>query len=527
MVDPPIHPGGGKRGTYAHLKRAIDYILKPEKTAGGLYTGSLGCSCGNALNEMIETKRQYGKEPQLGTKEYEHDRLAYHFVFSWSPEEQLSAETALEITRKFCEELLQDYEVVYSAHTDKEHMHTHIIFNSVNYKNGYKYRYEKNDWEKTLQPLLDRLCKEMGLHTLEDDTGKTLKEYAQERCQRKPGVNRLEGKKRRAHYAYRNEKKEEYSLSDHIREDLDMLIRESENFFDFEKRLKELGYEIKYGKSEIYGEYMGVKTREMKRFRRTQTLGADYTLAMIKSRIAAYHNPLPSREQEGEMLLFPRLRFRCRIYCRTDNSYLRKQYARLYRLGIIMPHEKRLSYRETRERLKKLRQVEFQINMIAEKGYQSEKDIDPDIWALEGKINELKSQLRGLRMESKPYRDMTAVYQEIENLQGDFLLWQEGDERFREGAEKYEKLKDQASLFPHSKEALAEYLEQHDRKVRDKRKELWEEKKRYGTLKLLKEEYRDVMETYTPLDENRMELMERNEYGADSDLRGKKKGKER
>ncbi len=56
FIDPPIHPGSGSRGTYSHLKSAINYILKPEKTLGGLYTGSCNCRCETALKEMIDTK---------------------------------------------------------------------------------------------------------------------------------------------------------------------------------------------------------------------------------------------------------------------------------------------------------------------------------------------------------------------------------------------------------------------------------------------------------------------------------------
>lgn len=56
----------------------------------------------------------------------------------------------MEIAGRFCEKELSDYEVVYSAHTDTEHMHAHIIFNSVNFRTGCKYRYNKNDWERKL-----------------------------------------------------------------------------------------------------------------------------------------------------------------------------------------------------------------------------------------------------------------------------------------------------------------------------------------------------------------------------------------
>lgn len=524
IVDPPIHPGGGNRGTYAHLKKAIDYILKPEKTMGGLYTGSFGCSCENAWKEMAETKRQYGKEPQPGTKGYEHDRLAYHFVLSWSPEEQVSPELAMEITRKFCETLLEGYEVVYSAHTDQAHMHTHIIFNSVNYKTGRKYRYEKNDWEKILQPLLDRLCAEQGLHKLEDDTGKTLEEHAAERWKKNISPDNFWKNKKKGNHAYRNDKKEEYSISDYIREDIDTLIRETDSFPEFEKRLKEMGYAVRYGNSEKYGEYMAVRTAGMKRFRRTQTLGADYTLSMIKSRIAAYHSALPeeSREEAGPVFLFHTMRFRCRICYYTDNTYLRKQYARLYRLGVITPKENRLSYREKLERLKKLRRVEYQLDMIAEKDYRSDRDMDSDIRELEERVKALKAELRQMKIEMKPYKNMAAVYQRMEDKEGDFLLYEEGDLRFQKGAQEYETLKNQVALFPHTKEDLEEYLKKQNEKMQEKKKALQEERKKCEALKELKKEYQDVMKEYAPAEEETMEQIKENQEQAEGKERRRK-----
>ena len=70
----------------------------------------------------------------------------------------------------FCEEYLgEDYDYVFSIHTDQKHMHGHIVFNSVNRMSGYKYRYEKKDWEKYIQPLTDRICEKYGLPPLAYD----------------------------------------------------------------------------------------------------------------------------------------------------------------------------------------------------------------------------------------------------------------------------------------------------------------------------------------------------------------------
>lgn len=518
VVEPHIHPGTG-RGTYAHLRHAIKYILKPEKTLGGLYTASQNCRCETALKEMIETKRQYGKEPDPQSQGYEHDRLGYHIVISWSPEEAVSPETALEITRKFCEKYLPDYEAVYSAHLDTEHMHTHIIFNSVNYKTGRKYHFPADEWERKIQPLMDQLCKEQGLHTLEEDTGKSIEEYAKERQEEKWKKNTRRGRKTHGNYQYQNEGKDDYSLSDYIRDDIDMLIGRSESFEEFEEKLKDLGYEIGYGKSEKYGTYMKLRTYGMKRFRRTHTLGADYTLDMIKRRIEAYHKELPpieaqNRGQDTFYLLTGKF-YRVHIRYKTDNVYLKKQYARLHRLGILPGHRKRPTYRETRERIKSIRKLEYQISLLMEHDNRTKEDLKADIVKQQKMVEELKAELKEQARDRKPYENMVADYERLEELEGAYLLAEEGISVFAEDAKVYKRLEKKVLAFPYGKEELETYLEGCAEKKRCSLRRLREEKKKLEALNELCEEYQKVMEEYAPAEEAELADLER--HGAEKE----------
>ena len=72
------------------------------------------------------------------------------------------------------EYLGENYDYVFGIHTDRKHCHGHIVFNSVNRITGYKYRYERGDWEKFMQPITDKLCVKYGLPKLEyeKETGK-------------------------------------------------------------------------------------------------------------------------------------------------------------------------------------------------------------------------------------------------------------------------------------------------------------------------------------------------------------------
>lgn len=277
-----------------------------------------------------------------------------------------------------------------------------------------------------------------GLHTLEEDTGKSIAEYAKERQEEKWRKKTKRGRKAHGNYHYQKEGKEDYSISDYIRDDIDMLIASSESFEEFEEKLKDLGYEIGYGKSEKYGTYMKLRTSGMKRFRRTHTLGTDYTLDMIKRRINAYHKQLPLQEtQTGEqdtLYLLTGKFYHVRIRYRTDNEYLRKQYARLYRLGILPGHRKRPTYRETRERIKSIRKLEYQISLLMEHDYRTKAGIEADMAEQQKKVEGLKTELKEQAKDRKPYENMIADYEKLAELEGAYLLAQEGVTAFDDEA---------------------------------------------------------------------------------------------
>lgn len=159
-----------------HLKNSLEYILNPEKTEMGTLIGGSHIlpDADFAFEKMLETKRIM--EERFGRKKTE-GRQGYHFVLSFSPKDNITPEMAMEITQKFLEAYIPDYESVYAVHTDRKHLHSHIVFNSVNMVNGLKYHYENGDWAKIIQPITNRLCEKYGLSTikLEDYDGKPKK----------------------------------------------------------------------------------------------------------------------------------------------------------------------------------------------------------------------------------------------------------------------------------------------------------------------------------------------------------------
>ncbi|UZQ48848.1 relaxase/mobilization nuclease domain-containing protein [Clostridium kluyveri] len=139
--------------TYKGMKRAIEYIKNPIKTAPHL-VGGKDCSPDTAFNEFVMTKQNFNKET---------GRQFIHFVQSFSPNDKATPEIINEIGRKLLEhEAFKDFQVIYSTHTDKEHLHNHFIINSVSFATGRKWQLSKEQLE-SLKEYSDQLCRDYGL----------------------------------------------------------------------------------------------------------------------------------------------------------------------------------------------------------------------------------------------------------------------------------------------------------------------------------------------------------------------------
>ena len=233
-----IKGSGGSSG----LKRSIAYIMNPDKTEDGLLVGgNAGSTPEEVFDVMMETKRDWDKTG---------GRQGYHFVVSWKPGE-VTKDQAYRITGEFCERYLGDsYDHVYAVHTDQDHLHGHIVFNSVNRQDGYKYRYEKGDWERYIQPVTDAVCREHGLPILADGrTGERAKSYAEHKAE-KEGLP---------------------TLTKIVKADIDRMILRSDGLDAFLANMKRLGYRIREGK------YITYYPPGFQKGRRDKTLGEGYS----------------------------------------------------------------------------------------------------------------------------------------------------------------------------------------------------------------------------------------------------------
>lgn len=136
----------------ASIGKAINYVTKDEKTEERLISG-IGCNPDTAIDEMKATKAIWGKP---------EGRQYKHFVQSFSPEENITPEQAHEIAKRLCADQYPDFEVLIATHKDREHIHSHIILNSVSYVDGHKFQQSAADLQ-ALKDKSDELCREYGL----------------------------------------------------------------------------------------------------------------------------------------------------------------------------------------------------------------------------------------------------------------------------------------------------------------------------------------------------------------------------
>lgn len=156
------------------LDRLIGYVCNPDKTDERVFVSCIGCARETAAKTWTETKRRFGKTDGV---------QAYHIIQSFKPDE-ITPELAHEIGNRFAAEYLDGYEAIVGTHTDKHHIHNHIIFNSVSDRDGTKYHSSPQTYYNEIRPLSDRLCREYGVSTVDEPQRNALTyiEWRMQKC---------------------------------------------------------------------------------------------------------------------------------------------------------------------------------------------------------------------------------------------------------------------------------------------------------------------------------------------------------
>lgn len=383
--------GGSFHGK--HLKVALEYIIARKKTQDFRLVAGINCTPANAFETMKATKCKHHKID---------GRQAYHLIISFV-ENEVDADTAFELTEKFVREYLgDDYEAVYAVHDNTDNIHSHIVFNSVNRVTGKKFRYQKGDWAKHIQPIVNRLCEEYGLSTIEIETDRAKpQEFYREWDEYKDGP---------------------FVWSDMIRRDIDVCLVQAESYEEFLTMLSEKGYEIKQGK------HIAVKPMGMKKFRRLKSFGEDYTEERLRTRVLTENISTYKVEtlEEAERIVYSKIPRGKRAKLTTLQK---KYYARLYRIGLLKrkPYSQAWKYREDIRRMHKLQE---QYLFLVNHDIDTVTDLCDMKEALTDKKKEVSSEKSKVYRQRKKCEDLFAVLEEMQHYSYAEQAYQSGDDYF-------------------------------------------------------------------------------------------------
>jgi len=242
------------------LSKALAYISNPDKTEDKLLISTYGCASETAAQEFEWTRRiaeQKGMKPVR--------IIARHVIQSFDVGE-VTPELAHEIGKQFADEILGGkYEYVLTTHTDKNHVHNHLIFNAVDFVDHHAYKsYKKIYYD--MREVSDRLCKENGLSVIppSQNKGMSYKEYT--------------------------EAKRGTSWKQKLKQTIDRFVIVAKDYDEFLNLMQEAGYEIKSGK------YISFRAEGQERFTRSKTIGENYTEERIRERIQG-RNPRKLQRQ--------------------------------------------------------------------------------------------------------------------------------------------------------------------------------------------------------------------------------------
>ena len=387
-----------------HLANAISYITDEEKTQRGALVGSHNCNTDTALQEMLATKRKFGKIDK---------RQGYHFIISFKKQE-VRPETAMEITQKFVEKYFgDDFQCLYATHDNTQHVHSHILFNSVSWRTGKKYRYEKGDWAREIQPIVNELCKEYGLsiQDIEIGTEKEPKKWDKT----KHGI---------------------FKWNHQISLDVEDSISFANNYENFLKLMELKGYEIKQNNGAAFLKPMGEK-----RFIRLTDILGYYTKEAIESQIEkGIRHEVKRSGNRTPRIIGCRKNYRRYI---PPTSYQKAFLAKMYRTGQLKrkPYSQMWRYREEAAKFEKL---QSQYLYLCRHSIRSAEELEKRKKNLDIRMSDLDEARHQIYKRRYSHKSALALLKIIEENETRASYYKQGSLFY---APNYEKWKEAAEIL--------------------------------------------------------------------------------
>ena len=340
------------RNPASHLKNALEYIQNPDKTEECILVGGINCLPDTAFEQMEETKNIFHKTGK---------RQGYHVIISFSPEEKVTAEQAMYVLEHFAKDVLgDDYEAVYAVHTDREHMHGHLIWNSVSMTTGKKYNSPKSNWKNHLQPITNKYCDELGLSIMPAEYSRNPKNISRDKWEK------------------------EMSMKEIILRDAKMCAYAAGNVEHFKYLMKRLGYVFK---KDAWMEVQAPGFRYYHKLAKLDEMFSEETLR--------HHVDMPWMSKPYFYSSDIRGLHKAKL-----STYQKKFYAKLYRLRIVEQKRFAVGGAKYTEDLKRFHQLQDEYLLIVNNDIKSVVDLVDFIGEQEEKIQQIEDRQKEIYRES-------------------------------------------------------------------------------------------------------------------------------
>ena len=340
------------RNPASHLKNALEYIQNPDKTEECVLVGGINCLPDTAFEQMEETKNIFHNTGK---------RQGYHVIISFSPEEKVTAEQAMYVLEHFAKDVLgDDYEAVYAVHTNREHMHGHLIWNSVSMTTGKKYNSPKGNWKNHLQPITNKYCDELGLSIMPAGYSRNPKNISRDKWEK------------------------EMSMKEIILRDAKMCAYAAGNVDHFKYLMKRLGYVFKKDA------WMEVQAPGFQYYHKLAKLDEMFSEDMLRHHVDMPWMAKPyfySSDIRG-------------LHREKLSPYQKKFYAKLYRLRIVEQKRFVVGGAKYTEDLKRFHQLQDEYLLLVNNDIKSVVELVDFIGEQKEKIQQIEDRQHEIYRES-------------------------------------------------------------------------------------------------------------------------------
>ena len=372
---------------HARLDNRINYALNEAKTQrtenGQVLQTAINCQLDSAYQDMMQTKRRWDKEKR--------PIQGYHIIHSFAPG-VVTPEQAHRLSVELAERLLQGrFEAVIATHIDHQHIHAHIVFNSVSCTDGKMYRDNFKAYFGDIRGISNEISRENDLSVIEP-------------------------KSKGKHYAEWNaEQSGKSTVRGLIRQDIDAALIESFTLQSFYEALQKRGYTIKRGANV---KHIAVKPPGSDRFIRLDSLGDGYTEADIRDRLNRNRTEQPMPESVPFPVLLPKHKYKvkrrspARREKRKMSGLCRLYLHYLYLLSPPRPRRRPIPF-PVRAEVRRLYQYKRQFALLHKYRINNESQLSMLADALQADIDSLVLSRRELYRRKRGGEDVSAEIKQI------------------------------------------------------------------------------------------------------------------